>query len=85
MAQALRFRMGGYRSPPIPRIFFIMHYEDQARRFNLLSGLLSGTLVGVGVGLIAAPLRSPPRAKNRRKKLRKRVAGGLSVPRLWSR
>lgn len=45
-----------------------MHYEDQARRFNLLSGFLVGALIGTGLGLLASPterVRLPSRRRRR--------------------
>jgi gas vesicle protein len=53
-----------------------MYYEDQSRRFNVLSGLLFGTVIGTGIALLAGPLRSlelPRRRPNRRKQLQKRL------------
>ncbi len=32
-----------------------MYYDDQARRFNLLSGLLAGVVLGAGIALLLAP------------------------------
>lgn len=32
-----------------------MYYDDQARRFNLLSGLLSGAVLGAGIALLLRP------------------------------
>ena len=32
-----------------------MFYDDEARRFNFLSGLLLGAILGTGLALIAAP------------------------------
>ncbi|HEV2150411.1 MAG TPA: hypothetical protein VGR37_23630 [Longimicrobiaceae bacterium] len=32
-----------------------MYYEDQTRRFNLVSGLLSGAVLGAGVALLLLP------------------------------
>ncbi len=32
-----------------------MFYDDEARRFNFLSGLLLGAVLGTGLALIAAP------------------------------
>jgi gas vesicle protein len=32
-----------------------MYYEDQSRRFNLVSGLLSGAVLGAGVALLLRP------------------------------
>jgi hypothetical protein len=48
-----------------------MHYEDQARRINLMSGLLLGAVVGVGIGLMAGPLdiELPRRRRSRRQRL----------------
>lgn len=40
-----------------------MYYDDQGRRFNLLSGLLFGTLLGAGIALLAAPERRAPSAR----------------------
>jgi gas vesicle protein len=53
-----------------------MYYEDQSRRFNLLSGLLFGTVIGTGIALLAGPIRSielPRRRPNRRKQLQKEL------------
>jgi gas vesicle protein len=35
-----------------------MYYDDEARRFNFLSGLLLGVVLGTGVALLAGPARS---------------------------
>jgi hypothetical protein len=46
-----------------------MHYEDQARQFNLLSGFLFGAVVGVGLVLLSGPIRQfelPRRQRTRR-------------------
>ena len=32
-----------------------MYYEDQSRRFNLMSGLLFGTALGAGLALLLIP------------------------------
>lgn len=37
-----------------------MYYEDQSRRFNLVTGLLSGAVLGAGVALILLPDRGRP-------------------------
>lgn len=53
-----------------------MYYEDQSRRFNVLSGILFGTVIGAGIALLAGPLRSlelPRRRPNRRKQLQKQL------------
>jgi hypothetical protein len=53
-----------------------MYYEDQARRFNLLSGLLAGVALGAGIGLLAAsslPAISLPVPGRRKPTLRERA------------
>lgn len=32
-----------------------MYYDDEARRFNFISGLLLGAILGTGIGLLATP------------------------------
>ena len=32
-----------------------MYYDDEARRFNFISGLLLGAVLGTGLALLAAP------------------------------
>jgi hypothetical protein len=32
-----------------------MYYDDEGRRFNLVTGLLFGTLLGAGLALLVAP------------------------------
>ena len=32
-----------------------MYYDDQGRRFNVLSGLIFGTVLGAGVALLMVP------------------------------
>lgn len=34
-----------------------MYYDDEARRFNFLSGLLFGAILGTGIGLLVNPSR----------------------------
>ncbi|MDP9348234.1 MAG: YtxH domain-containing protein [Gemmatimonadota bacterium] len=34
-----------------------MYYDDQARRFNLFSGLFAGVVLGAGIALLLAPAR----------------------------
>jgi hypothetical protein len=34
-----------------------MYYDDEARRFNFLSGLLLGAVLGTGIALAAKPPR----------------------------
>jgi hypothetical protein len=50
-----------------------MYYEDQARRFNLLSGFLVGTVLGAGIGLLSGSLRSIQLPIRRRKTLGQRI------------
>ena len=61
-----------------------MYYDDEGRRFNLLSGLLFGTLLGAGVTLLLAPQRGrtrvPPErppAGGGKKRARAATGGGL--------
>lgn len=42
-----------------------MYYEDQSRRFNLVSGLLSGAVLGAGIALILLPGHARPRRVRR--------------------
>jgi gas vesicle protein len=48
-----------------------MYYDDQGRRFNLLSGLLFGTLLGAGVALLVAPQERFPDARTVRRTVRR--------------
>lgn len=53
-----------------------MHYEDEARRFNLLSGLLFGTVVGSGLALLGRTLRRvrlPTRRRSPRQRLQRQL------------
>ncbi|HET6762786.1 MAG TPA: hypothetical protein VFH27_03915 [Longimicrobiaceae bacterium] len=34
-----------------------MYYEDESRRFNVVSGLLCGAVLGAGLALVTAPRR----------------------------
>jgi hypothetical protein len=43
---------------PVPAPAPRMYYDDEARRFNFISGLVLGIVLGSGLALIAAP-RSP--------------------------
>lgn len=49
-----------------------MFYDDEARRFNFLSGLLLGAVLGTGLALIAAP-------RGRRKMTRKTRQYGAAL------
>lgn len=50
-----------------------MHYQDETRRYNLLSGLLLGSVLGAGLGLLAPPTGAMMR-RRRSRPLRERVA-----------
>lgn len=58
-----------------------MYYDDEARRFNFVSGLLLGAVLGTGLALLAAPQarkrKSPRRIRNSAATLRKRTGEGL--------
>ena len=47
-----------------------MYYDDEARRFNFLSGLLLGAVLGTGIALAAGPPR---------KRGRKSAVGGSAA------
>jgi len=73
------------------RTHFTMYYEDQSRRFNLLSGFLFGVLMGAGVSLLRGPvgrIELPKRRRSRRKEWKKKwdeVSGqGRKSARRWS-
>ncbi len=57
-----------------------MHYEDETRRYNLLSGVLLGTLLGSGFTLLAVSgkIRWSGHRARRRPGWRKGVAAGWS-------
>jgi len=38
-----------------------MYYEEESRRFNLVSGLLSGAVLGAGIALLLLPERGSVR------------------------
>jgi gas vesicle protein len=51
-----------------------MYYDDEARRFNFVSGLLLGAILGTGVALLARPqqrLGKPKRLQNSAKAVKK--------------
>ena len=48
-----------------------MHYDDEARRFNFISGLACGVVLGSGLALIASP-RNTRTAPGRLRKVVKR-------------
>jgi gas vesicle protein len=47
-----------------------MYYNDEARRFNFLSGLLCGSVLGAGLALLVAPQKGV-----RLRRLARRSAG----------
>ncbi len=49
-----------------------MYYDDQGRRYNLLSGFVFGALLGAGLGLLL-PRRKPLAEAVRRGAARARV------------
>jgi hypothetical protein len=63
-------------NPPPDEPF--MYYDDQGRRFNLVTGLLFGTLLGAGIALLAAPHQrvANPRAVRRSARRVSRRTGG---------
>jgi len=42
-----------------------MYYDDQARRFNVLSGLIFGTVLGAGLALLLTPQKEVRRPVRR--------------------
>ncbi|HUE95435.1 MAG TPA: hypothetical protein VMN39_02190 [Longimicrobiaceae bacterium] len=62
-----------------------MYYDDEARRFNFLSGLLLGALLGTGLALLAAPeklARKPPqRIRRAADGVRRRARQGVEEAR----
>lgn len=41
-----------------------MYYDDQARRFNFVSGLLFGAVLGAGLALLAVPQERSRRSRS---------------------
>lgn len=56
-----------------------MYYDDQARRFNLASGLAIGTLVGAGLALLSASARASEREQSLRRVRGRLREGGEPV------
>ena len=44
-----------------------MYYDDQGRRFNVVTGLLFGTLLGAGLALLVTPQQRLPRTRGVRR------------------
>jgi hypothetical protein len=67
-----------------------MYYDDEARRFNFVSGLLFGGVLGAGLALLLSPqkqVRTPQRLRGGYRRGvtaassgAERVRGGLSGP-----
>jgi hypothetical protein len=56
-----------------------MHYEDEARPFNFLSGLVLGVLLGTGLALLGVPRRrsrKPRHLRNSARSLQRRTLQG---------
>lgn len=62
-----------------------MYYDDEARRFNFVSGLLLGAVLGTGLALLAAPQarkrKSPRRIRDSAARLKKRTGEGYGEAR----
>lgn len=60
-----------------------MYYDDEARRFNFLSGLVLGAFLGTGMALLFSlekPRRGAPRhIRDRAETLRRNASDGLEV------
>ncbi|CAN5612848.1 hypothetical protein BH23GEM6_BH23GEM6_27050 [soil metagenome] len=61
-----------------------MYYDDEARRFNFVSGLLLGSFLGAGLALVARPpkrFRKPRRIRSGYSRARggaARLTGGVA-------
>ena len=58
-----------------------MYYDDQAKRFNVLSGLLFGVVLGAGLALLASPQKEV-RVTARRAGRRTKRRGGRTMKRM---
>lgn len=57
-----------------------MYYDDETRRFNLVSGLVFGLVLGAGLALLGVPQERVPFARSkpdRGARLRKGLGDGL--------
>lgn len=56
-----------------------MIYDDEARRFNFVSGLVCGAVLGAGLAMLVAPQKRFPtrRLKRATRSLTGRAVGGL--------
>gem|GEM_PF-3227274 len=61
-----------------------MYYDDEARRFNFVSGILLGSILGAGLALVARPqkrFRKPRHIRSGYSRARSgagRLSGGVS-------
>jgi hypothetical protein len=61
-----------------------MYYDDEARRFNFVSGLLLGGVLGAGLVLVADPqrrFRKPRHLRSGYQRARGSAEGGASLVR----
>ena len=60
-----------------------MYYDDEARRFNFVSGILFGAVLGTGIGLLMAPSRqqTPTRLRDGASRVRDGAAEAGSYAR----
>lgn len=54
-----------------------MYYDDEARRFNFLSGLVFGAMLGTGLALLLVPEKGTRRRSRRRADWQDHAAAGL--------
>lgn len=59
-----------------------MYYDDEARRFNFMSGLLFGGVLGAGLALLVAPqkrVRKPQRLRRGYGRVRAGAGSGIGA------